>query len=132
MALIPSQTAAAAPGNPTTASVCPANASRRSTMNQPITPASTATTVPARKAFTMKWKSNSWATSRARFQLSGAVASASTSDVAVAVMSGCFGLTHHDEAAVGRPQHLDGRAVQLRQRLGRDDLLGWAGHGAAG
>ena len=56
--LTPSQTAAAAPGKDTTARVCPAKLWRRSTMNHPTAAASTATTVPARKALTMKCRAS--------------------------------------------------------------------------
>ena len=45
--------APAAPGNPTNDSVCPAKVCRRSTMNHPIAPETTATIVPARSALTM-------------------------------------------------------------------------------
>ena len=46
--------APAAPGKPTTARVCPAKVWRRSTMNQPMGPATSATMVPAARALTMK------------------------------------------------------------------------------
>ena len=55
IALTPTRIAPAAPGKDTMASVCPAKACRRSTMNQPSAPASTATIVPARNAFSMNW-----------------------------------------------------------------------------
>ena len=51
----PMRLAPAAPGKAMSDSVCPANACRRRTMNQPTTAAITATAVPATSALTMKW-----------------------------------------------------------------------------
>ena len=58
--------------NPATAKVCPTKLCRRSTMNQPIAPATTATTatiVPARSALSMKWNASNCRASSMTFQL---------------------------------------------------------------
>src|SRR5437660_12627645 len=122
---IPSQVAPAAPGKPTRARVWPAKAWRRRTMNQPIAPAATATTVPARKALTMKWKANSWRVSVTRFQVSRAPASASITStsrvlVAIGVICRWLRLPDDDEASVRGLQHLDRRSEQTRERRGGD------------
>ena len=49
----PSKIAPAAPGKPTRERVCPAKVCRRSTMNHPMAPETTATIVPARSALIM-------------------------------------------------------------------------------
>src|SRR5437879_4444018 len=77
-ALTPIRVAPAAPGNPTTDSVCPAKLCRRSTMNQPTQPASTATIAPARNALTMNGYAHIRSRSVTGFQEKPAEASAST------------------------------------------------------
>src|SRR5258708_39077998 len=111
MAESPSQIAPAAPGKPTTASVCPANVSRRNTMNQPTTAATTATIVPARSALSMKWNASALRTSSTRFGVSRTVASMSMAVPVVVVHLGAvrrrFGVTDDDALPRRRLDHLD-------------------------
>src|SRR5581483_10820386 len=140
----PSSTAPAAPGNPAREMVCPAKLWRRSTMNQPTTPAVTAMIVPARYAFTIDGSDHiSWM-SRTTFQESDhaglpgmAVGSLPLRAlirvrVPVGVQRGRLRPSDDDEAAVGGTQHLDRRAVQAGQCLSRDDLLRSSAGRAAG
>src|SRR6266576_156722 len=102
-----------APGNPANERVCPAKVCRRSTMNHPIAPETTATIVPARKAFTMNGYENSWRRLVTR--------PAPSCVVAVAVHGRWLGGSDDDQASVGGAQDLDGGAVEGAQRLGGDD-----------
>src|SRR5882757_5905014 len=126
-ALTPISVAPAAPGNPTTDSVCPAKLCRRSTMNQPTQPASTATIAPARNALTMNGYAHIRSRSVTGFQEKPADASAiSTGAVLIKPVRRLrtqrsrrlrdprrgFGLADHDEPAVGSTQHLDRGAVE--------------------
>src|SRR6266700_7529817 len=101
---IPSRTAPAAPGKPTRERVCPANVCRLRTMNHPMAPETTATMVPARKAFTMNGYENSCRMLVMR--------PASSRVVPVAVEGRRLGRAHDHQAAIGGAQDLDGSAVQ--------------------
>src|SRR6266566_3530973 len=90
-------------------------------MNQPVTPAMTATIVPASSALTMNGYEKSCRTSDTRFQDSPWKIEAS--GMAVAVDERSLRLPDHDEPAVTRAQHLDRRAEQPRQRLAGDHVL---------
>src|SRR5438067_2118277 len=121
----PARLAAAAPGNATIESVCPAKVCRRSTMNQPVTPARTATIVPASRALTMNGYETSWRTSSARFHDSPSkMAASSMGVVPVAVDERRLRLPDDDQAAIRGAQHLDRRAVESAERFGRDHVLG--------
>src|SRR5690348_7750856 len=112
-----------------TDSVWPAKACRRSTMYQPTTAASTATIVPASSALTMNGKANS--SRRSVIGLSESWVLISGHElVPVTVMVRRLRMPDDDQAAVGRPQHLDRRAVQLAQRARRDHLLDHPAPGA--
>src|SRR5690242_6663027 len=105
--------APAAPGKPTTARVWPANVSLRSTMNQPATAATTATTVPARSALSMKWKASALRTSSTMFGVSRTAASVNMAVVVhLGVIGRGFGVADDDELTVARLEHLDRRAVE--------------------
>ena len=93
-------------------------------MNQPTTPAMTATTVPASSALTMNGnavscrKSETGSSDRtARRPLSELVML-----VAIAVVGGRLGQPDDDEAPVGRLQHLDRDAVEAGERRRGDHL----------
>src|SRR5262249_50884947 len=96
------------------------------TTNQPVTPAITATIVPASSAWTMNGKRKSSRTSWTRFQESPwkTAASGMGVRVPVAVHERRLRLADDDEAAGGRVQHLDRRAVQAAERLARDHVRG--------
>src|SRR5579864_2263210 len=119
----PARLAADAPVNAVTDSVWPANVWRRSTMNQPITPAMTATIVPAASACCMNGNVKSARTSVTGFHESP-VKIELVSMVAVQV-----GRSDHDEPAIGCAEHVDRHAVQRAQRLGGDDVLRRPFHG---
>src|SRR5260370_5358872 len=91
-------------------------------MNQPATPAITATIVPAASALTMNGNVNSAWTSWIGFQDSPwkSAALIMRVRVTVAVDERRFRLSDDDEPAVGRAQHLDRRAVETAERLARD------------
>src|SRR5436189_1509606 len=112
-------------------SVWPAKVWRRRTINQPVTPAMTATIVPASSALTMNGKAKSWRTSSAGFQESPWKTEASSMLVPVSVDERSFRLADDDEPAVGGAQHLDRRAVEAAERGARDHLGGAAFDGAA-
>src|SRR5437879_3287642 len=112
-------------------SVCPAKVCRRSTMNQPVTPAMTATIVPASSALTMNGKETSCWRSLIGFQESPWKMAASGMRVTVAVDERRLGLSDHDEPAVGGAQHLDRRGVETAERLARDHLFRPAFDGGA-
>src|SRR5712692_6516219 len=103
--------------------VCPAKVCRRRTMNQPVTPAMTATIVPASSALTMNGYEKSCRRSLIGFQESPWKSEASSMRVAVAVHERRLGLSDDDEPAVGCSQHLDRCAVETAQRLARDHRL---------
>src|SRR6266436_2446571 len=86
---MPAYTATAAPGKPAMATVCPAKVWRRSTMNQPTTPAVTAMIVPARYALTMNGYDHSSWMSRTRFQLKPTSAGIGDSAADRASCAGC-------------------------------------------
>src|SRR5205085_1148135 len=113
--------AAAAPGKAITESVCPAKVCRRRTMNQPVTPAMTATIVPASSALTMKGYAKSWCMSVSGFQESPWNTAAS--GMTVAVHEGSFWLPDDDEPAVGGMQDLDRRPVETAEGLARDHVF---------
>src|SRR5207237_5615973 len=98
-----------------TESVWPAKVCRRSTMNQPVTPAITATIVPASSALTMNRYEKSCRTSSTGFQDSPWKIAASSMGVAVAVDERRLRLPDDDEPAVGGAEHLDRRAVEPAQ-----------------
>src|SRR5579872_1211960 len=124
---MPARPAADAPVNAVTDSVCPANVCRRSTMNQPTTPAMTATIVPAASACCMNGYVKSSLTSCTGFH-ERPVKTELVGMVAVQVRR-----ADDDEPAVGCAQDLDRHAVQRGERLRRDHVLGPAFHrGAAG
>src|SRR6266511_3648655 len=79
-----------------------------------MTPASSATAVPAAKAFRMNgnWRSCS-------------------TTLAIAMERDGVRMAHNDEPAVARAEHLDRRRVERAQRLAGDDLLRPAHHGPA-
>src|SRR5439155_16448151 len=93
-------------------------------MNQPVTPAITATIVPAASALTMKGYVKSCWTSVSGFQESPWKTAAS--GMTVAVDEWGLGLTDDDEPAVGGMEDLDRRAVEAAERLARDHLFGSA------
>src|SRR5580765_6104429 len=92
-------------------------------MNQPVTPAITATIVPASSAWTMNGNETSSRMLLTGFQESPWKTAASSVCMAVAVHERRLGLSDHDEPAVGRLQHLDRHAVQTAEGLGRDHVL---------
>src|SRR5436305_385537 len=118
----PARPAADAPVNAVTDSVCPANVWRRSTMNQPMTPAITATAVPASSALTMNGNVRSERTSSTGFHESP-VKTDSMSMVPVQV-----GSADHHEPAIRCAENLDRHAVQRTERLRRDDFFRRAFH----
>src|SRR5439155_6134221 len=93
-------------------------------MNQPVTPAMTATIVPASIALTMNGNEKSWRTSSTRFQDSPRKIAASGMGVAIAVDKRGFRLADDDEPAVRRAQHLDRRAVETTEVGTRDHIVG--------
>src|SRR5206468_12232301 len=93
-------------------------------MNQPVTPAMTATIVPAASALTMKGYVKSCWTSVSGFQESPWKTAAS--GMTVAVHERGLGLADDDEPAVGGVEDLDRRAVEAAERLARDHLFGRA------
>src|SRR2546430_7752020 len=113
----PARLAADAPVKAVTDSVCPANVWRRSTMTHPITPAITATIVPAASACCMNGNAKS-----ARTSVTGLHESPVKTELVsmVPVQVGC---TDHYEPSVGRAEDFDRDAVQRAERLSRDDLL---------
>ena len=112
--------APAAPGKAITESVWPAKVWRRSTMNQPIAPAITATIAPASSACTMK--GNSVSCSRSPTGSQERLASSVDMIVAGVVVGGRLRRADDDEAAVGGLEHLDRRAVEAAQGGAGDDL----------
>src|SRR5262249_15643086 len=96
------------------------------TMYQPSAPATTATIVPARNALTMNgyWKSCMPGSERLRSDRHGVA-------VPVGVPGRGFGLADHDQPAVGGPQHLHRRPVQVGEDRGPDHLVGRAADRAA-
>src|SRR5438874_10512179 len=100
-------------------------------MNQPVTPAMTATIVPASSALTMNGYANSCRKSSSRFHDRPWKTAASTMAVAVAVHERRLRLAHDDEPPVRGVQHLDRHAEEPRQRLARDHLSRPAADGAA-
>src|SRR5579864_8834956 len=113
----PARLAADAPVNAVTDSVWPANVWRRSTMNQPITPAMTATIVPAASACCMNGNVKSARTSATGFHESPV-----KMELVGMVPMEIGGADHH-EPTVGRAENVDRHAVQRAQRLGGDDVL---------
>src|SRR2546427_11121575 len=103
----PSKIAPAAPGKPTNDRVCPAKVWRRSTMNHPMAPETTATTVPARSALTMNGYLN--------------IASHS---VPVAVEGGRLRGSHNDQSTVGGSKDLHPDSIEGAERRRGDDLVG--------
>src|SRR2546423_1430762 len=93
-------------------------------MNQPVTPAMTATIVPAASALTMKGYVKSCWTSVSGFQESPWKTAAS--GMTVAMDEWGLGLTDDDEPAVGGMEDLDRRPVEAAERLARDHLFGSA------
>src|SRR6266487_4522646 len=87
-------------------------------MNQPVTPAMTATIVPASSALTMNGYEKSCCRSMSGFQESPWKIAASS--MPVAVHERCLGLADDDESAVGGAQHLDRSAVETAEGLARD------------
>src|SRR5579864_4522263 len=118
----PARLAADAPVNAVTDSVCPANVWRRSTMNQPITPAMTATIVPAASACCMNGNVKSACTSVTGFPESPV----KTELVGMVPME--IGRADHHEPPVGGAKNVDRHAVQRAQRLGGDDVFRRALH----
>src|SRR5689334_8621371 len=94
--------------------VWPAKVCWRTTMNQPIADAVTATTVPAISAFVMKWNWNSWSMCMTRV-----------------VDRGRLGRANHHQAAVRALEHLDRSGVEGAQGLRGDHLARRAVHGRA-
>src|SRR5690348_2757680 len=92
-------------------------------MNQPVTPAITATIVPASRALTMNGYETSWRTSSNRFQDSPWKIAASTMLMAVAVHERGFRLADDHEPAVRGAQHLDRGAVKAAQRPAGDHFV---------
>src|SRR5213592_4558126 len=95
--------------------VCPAKVCCRRTMNQPVTPAMTATIVPASSAWTMNGNDTSSWKSLIGFQESPWKRAASAMRVTVAVHERRLGLSDDDEPAVGGAQYLDRHAVQTAE-----------------
>src|SRR5438105_8476991 len=93
-------------------------------MNQPVTPAMTATIVPASSALTMKGYARSWWRSVSGFQESPWKTAAL--GMTVAVDERGFRLPDDDEPAVGGVQNLDRCAVEAAERFARDHLFGRA------
>src|SRR5438105_1787297 len=92
-----------------------------------MTPVSSATSVPTANAFCMKWnRSKSW-TSASRSQTGWST----NSGARVLVVPDRLLLADHYDPAVPGPQHLDRCAVEPRERLGPDHVLGPAGHDLA-
>src|ERR1700730_13985715 len=104
-------------------------------MTQPISPATIATMVPARNAFTMKWNSNICRTSRARShdkpEPLSVMAMRVDASIQVRVIGRGFGLSDHDETSIRGVQHLDRRPVQPAQRRARNALGRSTGNRAA-
>src|SRR5207245_1164278 len=100
-------------------------------MNQPVTPAITATIVPASSALTMNGKEKSCWRSSSGFHDSPWNSAASVMRMTVAVHERRLGLSDDDEPAVGGAQHFDRCAVETSERLARDHLLGRPCHGRA-
>src|SRR5436190_5789462 len=112
-------------------SVWPANVCRRSTTNQPVIPAMTATIVPASSALTMNaYERSSWRSSSGFAERPWKIA-ASAMLVAVAVHERRLGLADDHEPAVGGAQHLDRGAVEPAEGRARDHVLGHALDGLA-
>src|SRR3989442_12038871 len=111
--------------------VWPAKVCRRRTMNQPMTPAITATIVPASSALTMNWNETSSWRSVTGFQESPWKIAASGMCVTVAVNEGRLGLPDDDEPAVGGAQHLDPCSVEPAERFARDHVFRTAFDGGA-
>src|SRR2546423_13043143 len=97
-------------------------------MNQPVTPAMTATIVPAASALTMKGYVKSCWTSVSGFQESPSKTAAS--GMTVAEDEWGLGLTDDDEPAVGGMEDLDRRPVEAAERHSRQFLF-WNGHARA-
>src|SRR5689334_3670309 len=114
----PASVAPAAPGKAMTESVCPAKVCRRSTMNQPIAPAITATIVPASSACTVKGNSVSCSRSLTGFQ--ERPASSMAMIVAWVVVSRGLRGADDDEAAIRGFKHLDRHPVKAAQRRAGD------------
>src|SRR4051812_19689740 len=95
-------------------------------MNHPIAAATMATIVPARNALTMKWNASALRTSSTTFQVSltSAPVESTPASVSMAVQIGVvrrgLGVTDDHQPSVGSMEHLDRRAVEAAQRLGRD------------
>ena len=107
----PTSAAAAAPGKAITASVCPANASPRSTITQPTRPAITATIPPAseRVDHEVVFEQLAHVVGEVPAEVGLAISASMgvrVGLVAVVVMRGRLRLTDHDQTAVGGPQHL--------------------------
>src|SRR5512133_3499597 len=90
-------------------------------MNQPVTPAMTATIVPAASALTMNGYAKSCWTSVTGFQESPWKTAAS--GMTIAVDEWGLRLADDDEPPVGGVQDLDRRAVETGERPARDYLL---------
>ncbi len=126
---MPSSSAPAAPGNPTTASVCPVKLWRRSTMNQPMAPARTATMVPAPKALHHERVVEQLPHVADEVPGERGIEAAAAGDHGWWRWSerlGLSGLADDDQPPVGRGEDLDRRPVEARQRLAGDDLARWA------
>src|SRR3989442_13585701 len=115
--------AAGARGKAIIEGVSPANVCRRRTMNQPVTPAMTATIVPASSALTMNGNEKSCWTSLTGFQERPWKSASSSMRVTIAVHERRLGLSDDDEPAVGGAQDLDRRAVETTERLYRDHVF---------
>src|SRR2546430_14577926 len=89
-------------------------------MNQPTTPAITATTVPASSALTMNGKAVSCWKSDTGSSEGPAPPAKLASTMASAVASGGLRQPDDDAAAVRGLQHLDRHAVQAAERRPRD------------
>src|ERR1700704_5629995 len=100
-------------------------------MNQPTTPAVTATAVPASRALTMNgnavscWKSETGSSDRLGPE--SALRMLMTF-VTIAVVSRCLGQSGDHQAPIRGPQHLDGDAVEPAEGR-RGDHLSWRADG---
>src|SRR5260370_1007540 len=115
----PTRTAPVAPANPMCESAWAAKESPRRTTKYPITPAESATIVPASNACCMKAYRNSSCTTRTRSQPKYGAAAGYSSGIVMRA----FRLETHDEhVAVIVVEHLDRRVVEPAQLFGGDDL----------
>src|ERR1035437_6316427 len=129
---MPRSAAPAAPGKPTRARVCPAKLSWRSTMNQPTRAASTATIVPAAKAWTMKgYEKSAWMSFK-RFQekLPGGLTALplGLGPMAVPAYRCPLRLAHHEQASVCGVVNLDRKTEDAGEGGTRYDFGRGAGY----